>query len=115
MKVWKELTKGNLWAKIIVVVCLAILAVCLFGCSLLGQSAGLPPMDANGDGILDQEFKTAISNLKTTVDAVSGGAAAPATGLLELLITGGSAVAVALGARKADHVMKAKKAKQSQA
>lgn len=97
------------WPMVTIILGSLAIAYLLTGCALMGQSAGLPPMDANGDGILDQEFRAAISNLKTTVDVVTGGAAAPATGLLELLITGGSAVAVALGARKVDHVIKAKK------
>jgi hypothetical protein len=112
-KAWKDVLmdflRGNLWAKIVIAVCLILLAFCLFGCSLLEPSVGFPPMDANGDGILDQAYRDAIHNARVAVDTVSGGATAPATGILELLITGGSAVAVALGARKVDHVMKAKK------
>ena len=115
-KIWsklKELSKS--WAFLFFVAILVALAITvLTSCSLLSSGgAGLPPMDANGDGILDQAFKDAVHNLKETVDGVSGGTTAPATGLLELIITGVSSVAVALGARQGLKKIEAKKAAAS--
>lgn len=95
---------------VVLVFAILIASLCLGGCALdkptmLGPLGSIPAMDAynnvtgqpGADGKTDQAYLDYIRGLKTNLDTASGGATAPASGVAELIITGLSAAAVAIG------------------
>lgn len=75
MKFWKWLQvtpTRKLWLLVAILLGVVII-LALNGCS----SVGIPPVDANHDGVVDPGFTEYVATTKGTVNAVTGGSFAP--------------------------------------